>query len=832
MENTMIDKPRIDAPKKSEAEQLDFFNLSVERFREAASLTGEIRRYFSIGDTVVCLVFAGRELVPFMTAAIAHLEIHNVEKADLEILIWDSKSTSVEMLPPPCDRAHFTERGDFWGFNSKRIRTAFHWSDFSVNLMDIETNVGFYWVKTVEYLPMWVFAAPLRTQFHWWMEKNGGQLLHAAAVGTENGAVLITGKGGVGKSTTALSCLKHGMFYLADDYLIVKLKPEPVVQSLYCTAKLLPDDLENFPEFAEYLVKDETNEPTDKRLFFLYPALKESIVRELPLKAVMKPEVNPQSDTCDVLQIPYKKIHGALSFTTMSQLPYAGEYTQDFITKIITSAPCFLLSLGQDIDCSPRLLKSYLAGEIKPAEMINDDSAGKQRPMISIIIPVYNGAHFVHDAVITVLAQKYPSLEIIFINDGSSDNSEGVIKSLDIDYRYFYQENQGPAVARNVGLKEATGDFIAFLDVDDLWPENNLHYLMDELLSQDDLLVVHGYAQHTEKSSITGQYEYLGNPEESFPGYLGAGLYRKEAFNVVGIFDPLFAYTGEDADWFKRASELNINLKKLNEVTLYVRRHSDNMTGGRTLVELNALKVFKRSLDRVRNPYPEKRRAVDVSVIIPVYNGEKYIAEALNSVLNQDVAHKEIILVDDGSTDNTIRIAERFVPLIRIVRQENRGAAAARNTGVGESCGEYLTFIDADDLWLAGHTEVLLNAIETEQNCDLVLGELEQFISPQLISSHDHLLRDELRKMPGYHPGCMLISRESFEKVGPFNEKLKLAETVDWFARADQAGLRFLNIDNIVYKRRIHDTNQGLTKKEHMKDYTTVLREKLKRELG
>ena len=830
MDDTMIDKPRIDAPKKSEAEQLDFFSRSVERFHEAVSLTGEIRRYFSIGDTTVCLVFAGNELVPFMTAAIAHLEINDVDKADLEILIWDSKSTSVEMLPPPCERAYFTERGDFWGFNSKRIRTAFHWSDFSVNLMDLETNVGFYWVKTVEYLPMWVFAAPLRTQFHWWMEKNGGQLLHAAAVGTDEGAILITGKGGVGKSTTALSCLKHGMFYLADDYLIVKLKPEPVVQSLYCTAKLLPEDLKNFPQFAEYLVEDQSGVPEDKRLFFLYPALKKNIIRELPLRAVMKPEVNPGSYSCELQPIPYKKIHGALSFTTMSQLPYAGEYTQDFITKIITGSPCFLLSLGQDIDCSPGLLKRYLAGELTPVEMINEETAEKQRPMISIIIPVYNGAQFVHDAVETVLAQNYPSLEIIFINDGSSDNSEEVIKGLDIDHRYFYQENQGPAVARNVGLKEAAGDFIAFLDVDDLWPENNLHYLMDELLSEDDLLVVHGYAQHTEKNSQTGIYEYVGNPEESFPGYLGAGLYRREAFNVIGIFDPLFAYTGEDADWFKRASELEINLKKLNEVTLYVRRHSDNMTGGRTLVELNALKVFKRSLDRVRNPYPEKSVTVDVSVIVPVYNGEKYIAEALNSVLNQDVAHKEVIVVDDGSTDDTVRIAERFVPLIRIVRQENRGAAAARNTGIGESCGKYLTFLDADDLWLANHTEILLKALEEKPEYAIAMGELEQFISPEVSSSHGYLLREELRRMPGYHPGCLLISRESFEKAGPFNEKLKLAENVDWFARAEQAGLKIVNVDKVVYKRRIHTTNQGLTKKEHMKDFTTVLREKLKRE--
>ncbi len=828
MEDSRIDKPRSDAPKKSEAEQLGFFDRSLERYREAAANKIEIRRYFDIGGTKVCLVFAGDVMIPYLTPAIIHLEITEPVEPDLEIFVWDSKSTNVEMVLPPCDRAHFTERGDFWGFNSKRIRAAFHWSDFSVNLMDLDRNIGIYWVKTVEYLPMWVFAAPMRTMFHWWMEKNGCQLLHAAAVGTDDGAVLITGKGGSGKSTTALACLRNGMYYLADDYLIVKPGQIPVVISLYCTAKLLHEDLRRFPEFERFVKKGNESD-YEKLLFFLYPDLKSQIIKELPLKAVIKPEIT-DSHNSSLSGIPFSKIHGALSFTTMSQLPHAGEYTQKIITGLIRELPCYLLSLGQDTDKVSKLLKNYLAGEIQPSSIEQLDVDKPVRPLISVIVPVYNGGRFVHDAVKTIKEQNYPALEIIFVNDGSIDNSEEVIKSLDIDYRYFFQENQGPAVARNKGIKEATAAFIAFLDVDDLWPENNLNYLMDELLAEDDCLVVHGYAQHTEKNSKTGIYEYVGNPEESFPGYLGAGLYRREAFSAVGIFDTLFAYTGEDADWFKRASELEINLKKLEEVTLFVRRHGENMTDGRTLVELNVLKVFKKSLDRVRNPYTEKIRTLDVSVIIPVFNGEKYIAEAINSVLSQDIAHTEVILVDDGSTDNTVKIAERFVPLIRIVKQENMGAAAARNTGIGESCGRYLSFLDADDLWTHWHTEALFQAIEDNPEYDMVIGELEQFISPELETTHSHLLRKELKVMPGYHPGCMLIKTESFKIAGMFNEKLELAETVDWFARADQAGLNILHVKELVYKRRIHDRNQGLTKKQHIVEYTQVLREKLIRD--
>ena len=341
------------------------------------------------------------------------------------------------MVPPPCDRAYFTDRGDFWGFNSKRIRTAFNWSDFSVNLMDLDTNIGFYWVKTVTYLPMWVFAAPLRTLFHWWMEKNERQLIHAAAVGTKDGAVIITGKDDVGKSTTALSCLKNEMFYLANDYLIVKLDPEPVVQSLYCTVKLLPDDLKRFPEFSNYIKQSkETN--YNKLLFFLYPALKDQIIPELPLKAILTSEVKATDESC-FSEIPYKKILGALSFTTMSQLPYAGKYTQDYIYNLVDKLPCYLLELGKDLDGISQLLKNFLSGESKPSVLNRSTDTGNSRPLISIIIPVYNGEKFIHEAVENILSQSYPSIEIIFINDGSIDNSEKIIKELKIDYRYFYR---------------------------------------------------------------------------------------------------------------------------------------------------------------------------------------------------------------------------------------------------------------------------------------------------------------------------------------------------------------------------------------------------------
>ena len=202
----------------------------------------------------------------------------------MSLRIWDTQSTGVDIPPPPVRRESFTDRGDIWGLSSRRIRSAFHWIEYSLNLMDVERRVGMFWVRSDEHVPYWTKASPLRTLLHWWTNANGAHLLHAAAVGDEDGALLITGKGGVGKSTTALACLTSGMQYVADDYLVVRLDPEPRVYSLYSTAKLDHPQLARFPRLARLVRNRET--PDDKAVVHLYPDLAPQISRSLPLKAI------------------------------------------------------------------------------------------------------------------------------------------------------------------------------------------------------------------------------------------------------------------------------------------------------------------------------------------------------------------------------------------------------------------------------------------------------------------------------------------------------------------------------------------------------------------
>jgi hypothetical protein len=586
---------------KTEAEQVAFFDGVHARFQQAVANVGEVHQDFHIAGTIVRFSFAGDRLVPYLARALQHLRIDPVEIPDATFCLWDSVSTRVAMLPPPCDREGFSDRGDLWGFNSRRIKTAFHYHDFSVNLFDHDRRTGIYWIQNAELLPYWVLSSPLRTLFHWWMERHGCQLVHAAAVGVGDEALLVVGKGGLGKSSTALACLEAGFEFMGDDYVIVRHAPRPAVYGLYATAKINREDIGRFAAFKPYLYKTEVP-PDEKAVLFLHPPFGAQLRREMPLAAIAVPRVVDRADTVLVPEVP-SVVHQAASFTTMSQLPYAGDHTHRLFTSLCDALPGYRIELGADPERLTGAIRTFLSDTTARPYTNGAPTRPTGSPLVSVIIPVHNGERFVADAVGSVLAQTWPSIEIIIIDDGSTDGTEVAVRRLPCDVHYFKQENLGPAAARNRGIRDASGDFVAFLDVDDLWPEHMIALLMDELIRQPELDVVRGYSQVMEYDPVTGIYEYRGNPKESFPYSIASGVYRKRVFDRVGLFDKTLLY-GEDTDWYNRAHELHVPMHRVEAITLHVRRHGKNMTHAKTLVELNMLRVLKKSLDRQRAGAP------------------------------------------------------------------------------------------------------------------------------------------------------------------------------------------------------------------------------------
>lgn len=217
-----------------------------------------------------------------------------------------------------------------------------------------------------------------------------------------------------------------------------------------------------------------------------------------------------------------------------------------------------------------------------------------------------------------------------------------------------------------------------------------------------------------------------------------------------------------------------------------------------------------------------------ISVIIPVYNAEKYVEEAVESVLNQTVQPEEIIIINDGSTDGSAEKAKEYEPDVKLISQENKGISGARNTGLRAADGNIIAFLDSDDIWTEDHLEVLLSALKKNKNCAIVCGYVRQFMSKD-VDENENRIPEGAEIMPGYVVGASLIKKEVFEKIGLFNEDLILADTVDFFARAKDANLSIKIIDDIVLKRRIHTSNVGLRHRDKRFDYTKVLMASIKR---
>jgi glycosyltransferase involved in cell wall biosynthesis len=219
-----------------------------------------------------------------------------------------------------------------------------------------------------------------------------------------------------------------------------------------------------------------------------------------------------------------------------------------------------------------------------------------------------------------------------------------------------------------------------------------------------------------------------------------------------------------------------------------------------------------------------------VSTIIPVYNGERYLAQAIESVLAQTYRPVEIIVVDDGSTDSSADVAKRFADSqVQYFYQTNSGPGAARNQGVNLARGDFFAFLDADDVWLADKLTLQMAAFASNPELDMVFGRVRQFYSPELGTHLEAKMDPEREIMPGYLAGAMLIKRESFFHAGPFATHWRVGEFIDWYSKAIEKGLESFMLPDLVTRRRIHTTNMGIREHRSQTDYVRILKAALDR---
>lgn len=391
------------------------------------------------------------------------------------------------------------------------------------------------------------------------------------------------------------------------------------------------------------------------------------------------------------------------------------------------------------------------------------------QPKVSIIVPVYNGANYLREAIDSALAQTYANFEIIVVDDGSTDAgaTRQIAQSYGSQITYIWQENGGCGAALNAGIAAMSGEYFSWLSHDDLYVPEKLSRQIEILaaLENKNTIVYGNYDLIDANSTLfySMRLETLGTPDQlDLPLYpLTRGiihgcvlLIAKRLFEQHGMFDPALKTTQDYDLWFRLFRHAPIKFDPYAYVRSRVHDEQSSRTQSAMKVEGDAL--WTRFIEEVtpqeaaamhgshlryltktaefleQTPYrdvaPIARAKANtiladtlVSVVIPFKDRVEWTIEALESARSQTHKALEIIVIDDGSEDDISALAAIAAAdeRIRYVRQEWQGSSAARNTGISLATGDYVAFLDSDDTWKSDKIERQLRYMA---DCGLVFS--------------------------------------------------------------------------------------------------------------
>ena len=387
-----------------------------------------------------------------------------------------------------------------------------------------------------------------------------------------------------------------------------------------------------------------------------------------------------------------------------------------------------------------------------------NDNVSAFEPLVSIIIPVYNGANYLKEAIDSALNQIYPNIEILVVNDGSNDGgkTEEIALSYGDKIRYFKKDNGRVASALNYGIDRMKGTYFSWLSHDDVYLPDKIGHQISILsqLKNKDTILYSGYELINEKSKGIAQIDpgkqLTGEQLDTSLIPLFRGLIHgcsllipKKYFEEIGKFNEELRTTQDYRLWFdflrkspikfcnklliqsrfhdeqdskkiptvdEEANELWINLvDMLTEEEMIDTEGSEYAFLRRTAIFLKKT-PYQKAYQYVQNKAEESFADTSVSIIIPFYNRLDVTRLAIESALGQTHKEIEIIVVNDGSTDDTSEL-EQFCNTnekIKYYCKENAGPGAARNYGITKSTGNYIAFLDSDDQFLPSKIELQL----------------------------------------------------------------------------------------------------------------------------
>jgi GT2 family glycosyltransferase len=581
------------------AEVEKFHALAVSSYEEAVVRQGSFMLHTKVAGIPIDIEAAGKELIAAIYPALAGIVVPITAPGAARILVFDTDASGVPAPQFARPVQHLIRwRGDCWTEPAARCRVVFHMSDHTLQVFDPTTGVCVVIISGLGKLPPWALAAPLRTPLAMILESRGVYLVHGAAMGNSDGAVLVTGYGGSGKSTAALSCCKAGMPILGDDYVAIRpprsIGDHPTVHNVFASLKVLPKELGE---------ADAGGLTDGKTIIYPFSSSMGGLLREAPLKAVASAKVGNVDNGQIVEAAPEDVARIALASTAL-QIPMQNEaLAADAILKCAGLTGAYSITFGTDRASAPVIISTLLLEHDGPSAVPLLPAwkrSGALKP-ISVVLPIHNGSAFICEAVESVVAQGYPEIEIIIVDDGSTDDLNFALLRISHPFRLIRQPQCGPSAARNSGIHKARHDWIAFLDADDIWPAGSLNSLARDLALHEHAGVVRGSAVTFRNDFETGAHVNAYHPRENYPFYIGGGLYRRSAFDVVGFFDETLHYA-EDTDWYWRAAEQSLPVINVADVVLKVRMHDHNMTSDEAAAKRGYVQALKRRILRCRHP--------------------------------------------------------------------------------------------------------------------------------------------------------------------------------------------------------------------------------------
>jgi glycosyltransferase involved in cell wall biosynthesis/ADP-heptose:LPS heptosyltransferase/SAM-dependent methyltransferase len=477
-----------------------------------------------------------------------------------------------------------------------------------------------------------------------------------------------------------------------------------------------------------------------------------------------------------------------------------------------------------------------LGASQKVQNLIPKPSHAAPKYLISAVISTYNSEKYIRGCLEDLENQTIADkLEIIVVNSASEQNEESVVKEFQNRYGNIVyiktDKREGLYSAWNRAIKVASGQFLTSANTDDRHCKNALEVMASALLTSPDVALVYGDQIVTDTPNPTFENHHVieaaKRPEFSIKRLLfgccvgSQPMWRKSLHDEFGGFDETLSCASDWDFWLKIVGKYPF--KHIPQCLGLYYRNEKGIEHGRKIHSLYERYAVGR---RFGNPYIsiiplyKARDNPLVSVWMAVFNGEDYIARAIESVLIQNYRNFELIVVDDGSTDRTADIVRGFKnEPIKYFFKENGGAASARNFGLKKSGGSFIVMLDSDDMMMPGFIARHLAAFEQHPEVDLV------YCDDCLINEQDDCIR--IINRPEYPdqnafisdlfrcgfpivPFRTCIRKSVFDKIGLYDQRLIVGEDYDMIRRFAKQGLKMAHLPAALYLRRL--TANGLSR--------------------